>query len=200
LWRWTFGRFASHRRLASDLRQLDGQLKRQAASQRRAIAREPLPVGRYAPVSRSGTDASGAGSDGPIAHKLNWLRPALIGGSLAAGLVALMVWAVWPSHPVPTPGQVQTFTAESFVRVWDPLARQAERTGQALRTQTTQVVRLQQRLPAIDRVVNDLGEAIQTPFRDEVQRMAQDLRKPWTYLAGQLPRLPRSETQDQDKT
>ena len=66
LWRWTFGRLASHRRLASDMRQLDGQLKRQAASQRRVITREHLPVGRYAPRPVAGSDRSAAGSDGQV--------------------------------------------------------------------------------------------------------------------------------------
>ncbi len=203
LWRWTFGRFASYRRLALELRQLDGQLKRQAASQQRAIEREHLPVGRYSPRSALGRGGLGAGSGGGFADGLNRLRTAWTAGSLAAVvLVALVAWVAWPNQTTltPIPDQVQTYTAESFAKVWDPLARQAELTGQALRTQTTQVVRLQERLPEIDRVVSDLGQAIETPIRDEVQRLTHDLRRPWIYLASQLPRLPHNETPVPEET
>ncbi len=193
LWRWTFGRLASHRRLASQMRQLDGQLKRQAISQQRAISHERLPVGRYTPRPSGADDGAGATGAGLFAGSRGWLRPALTAGSLA--VVFAVAWVAWPGEPTETPQGLRSITTESFAQVWGPFARQAEMTGRALRDQTTQVTQLPQRLPAIDQVVNDLGEAIQSPIRDEAQRFADDLRGPWIYLAGQLPRPPRDRQQ-----
>ncbi len=197
LWRWTFGRFASHRGLASQLCQLDGQLRRQAASQQRAIARERLPVGRYNARSAGDNSAATARNVGVFTEGIGWLRPTLAAGSLA--VVVAVSWLAWPSDPMQTPQELRLATADSFSRVWEPLSRQAQTTGQALRDQTTQVTELPQRLPKIDRVFNDLGEAIESPIRQEVQRFTDDLRAPWVYLAGQLPRLPRNQTQEQPR-
>lgn len=192
LWRWTFGRFASHQGLASRMHQLDHDLKRQAASQRRAVAREHLPIGRYTPGSARANAGPDVRRAGLFTGGMGWLRPALTAGSLA--VVVAVAWLAWPSAPTQSPQELRTITADSFARVWGPLTRQAQMTGRALRAQTTQVTQLPQRLPAIDQVVSDLGEAIQSPIREEVRRFADDLRQPWIYLAGQLPRLPRSQT------
>jgi hypothetical protein len=193
IWRWTFGRFASQRAFALQMRQLDGQLKRQAASQQRALAREHLPVGRYAPRSGRGHDGPGVkrsglfSGDGP-----GWLRPALTAGTLAAVLAT--AWFAWPTAATRSPQELREITAQSFDRLWGPLARQAETTGQALRSQVVQVTALPQRLSAIDGVVSGLGESIQSPIREEVRRFADDMTRPWTYLADQLPWLPRDRT------
>ncbi len=193
LWLWSFGRFASHRRFVSQLSQLDGQLKRQAASQQRAIAREGLPIGRYSPRSAMDHDGAGDTGAGLFAGGVGWLRPALATGTLAVMVTA--AWLAWPGDPTQTPQELRAATAESFARVWGPLNRQAEVTGRALREQTRQVTLLPQKLPAVDRVINDLGVAIESPIRDEVQRFKNDLREPFIYLAGQLPRLPQSRKQ-----
>ncbi len=194
LWRWTLGRFASHRRFASQLRQLDGQLKRQATSQQRVIERGHLPVGRYPPRSARDNAGPDVRRAGLFTGGMGWFRPALMVGPLA--VVVAVIWLAWPSAPTQSPQELRVIAADSFARAWGPLTRQAQMTGRALRAQATQVTQLPQRLPAIDQVVSDLGEAIQSPIREEVRRFATDLSRPWTYLAGQLPRLPRDRASD----
>jgi hypothetical protein len=194
LWRLTFGRFASHRGLASRMDKLDDQLKRQAASQHRLMSREHMQIGLYSPRMTRTRVVPDVRSDGPFSGASGWLRPTLAAGSLA--MVVAAVWITWPTAPSVSPREISTITANSFAKAWDPFARQVEMTGRALRTQTTQVTQLPQRLPPINQVVNDLGEAIQTPIRDEIQRFAEDLRQPWIYLAGQLPRLPQDGEAD----
>jgi len=196
LWRHTFGRLTSHKHFASQFSQLDAQLKRQAASQRRAIAREQLPVGRYAnqtvPVQQA--------HDNTPPHRAGWLRPALTMGSLAAviglGVVGAAIWFNTPTLSAP---ELRAKATESFDRVWQPLSRQAETTGRALREQTVHVTSLRQRLPEMDKVVIDLGDAIQSPIREEVRRFTNDLKRPWTYLAGQLPKVPGDRESDLDQ-
>lgn len=188
LWRHTFGRLASHQQFASQMNQLDAQLKRQATSQRRAIAREQLPVGRYA---KQTVPADATATDTALPPALSWLRPTLTYGSFAAVLglavVGLVIWANTPKH---SPEELRAMAAQSFDRVWQPLSRQAESTGRALRDQTAHVTNLPHRLPEMDRVVNDLGVAIQSPIQEEVRRFTDDLTRPWSYLADQLPKLP----------
>ncbi len=194
LWRHTCGRLSSHKRFASQMNQLDAQLKRQAASQRRAIAREQLPVGRYANQTVSQASVHG---DALTSRGMGWLRPTLTFGSLAAviglGVIGAVIWMNTPAH---SPQELRAMATESFDRVWQPLSRQAETTGRALREQTVHVTSLSDRLPKMDKVVNELGVAIQSPIQEEVKRFAEDLKRPWTYLAGQLPRLPREGNED----
>lgn len=187
LWRWTFGRLASHRAFASQLRQLDGQLKRQATSQQRAIARESWPIGDYPAKPAVNGDAT---DNRPTEHFTGWglglWRPAL-----AAGLFAVLMagaWLAWPTSPMQSPEELYLATKQSAARIWTPLSEQAQATGLALRNQTTHVTGLADRLPAIDRVVNNLGTAIETPLREEVRRFAWDMTRPWAHLANQLPR------------
>jgi len=124
LWRWTFGRFASHQKWASRLDRLDGALKRQAASQRRLMSREPLPVGRYTPRSDGVHAGAGLRWSGLFNGGVGWLRPGLAAGSLA--VVVAVAWVAWPSGPTQTPQELRAATVESFARVWDPLTRRAE--------------------------------------------------------------------------
>ncbi len=187
LWRWTFGRIASHRGFAGDMHGLDVQLRRQAASQQRAIAREVMPVGRYPArpsPSQSGRRQTHTGRGVWIA------RPALAAGLCA--VIAVAAWLARPKPPTYSPQEVR----EAFARVWEPLTQQARTTGQALRDRAEQVSLLPEKLPAIDEVVNHLGNAIESPIREEVRRFTQDVTRPWTYLAGQLP-LPSSERTDE---
>lgn len=187
LWRWTFGRFAWHRGFADDLHELDVLLRRQAASQQRVISRGVMPVGHY-PVRPSSKPSN---QPQPATSRGVWIaRPAL-----AAGLCVVIAGAVWLARPQTTtysPQQVQ----EAFARVWEPLNKQAQTTGQALRDRAELVSLLPERLPAIDEVVNNLGNAIESPIREEVRRFTRDLTRPWTYLAEQLP-LPRTERTDE---
>lgn len=188
LWRWTFGRFTSHRKFASQLHQIDSELKHQAAYQRRAVARQPLPVGRYAPRldrDKAKPDKGEAGSFSVGGGSL--LRPTLTMGSFA--VVVAVIWLAWPSSPAKrTPQELGAMTAHASVQTWEPLTRQAKMIGRTLHGRTSQIGQLPKKLLTIDEVVNDLGEAIQSPIRDEVRRFANDLRQPWTYLANQLPR------------
>ncbi len=204
LWRWTFGRLASHRRFASQMNQLDAQLKRQATSQRRAIQREPFPIGRYTKSTARADGAAGGGrlvGGGLITGGSGWLRPVLMTGSLAAVLgLAVVGFVVWSNTPTQTPEEMRVMATRSFDRVWQPLSKQAQMTGRALREQTTHVTGLSAKLPTMDRVVNELGEAIQSPIREEVRRFADDMARPWVYLAGQMPRLPREREQVPKKT
>lgn len=185
LWRWTFGRSGSHRKFAARMRELDGQLSRQAASQQRVIAQQPQPVGRYQPRSRGSSVARPWWS--------GLLRPAMTVGACA--ILAALVWTLWPNIPRHDPEDLTKAFVDSFERLREPLAEQAQLAGQSLREQTDLVRRLPQKLPPIDRVVNDLGLAIQTPIREEVRRFTHDLTEPWVYLAGQLP-LPVDKEQD----
>ena len=186
LWRWTFGRLASHRDFASQLRQLDGQLKRQATSQQRALARESWPIGDYPARSASPVNTSGDRAAGRFAGwTLSLQRPVLTAGLYT--LLAAGVWLMWPTSPLQSPEQVWAATTRSFVQVWDPLSQQAQVTGQALRDQTTHVTTLPDRLPKMDQVVNDLGTAFESPIREEMRRFTRDMARPWTYLAEQMP-------------
>ncbi len=187
LWRWTFGRKASHRAFATQLRQLDGQLKRQATSQQRAIAREQWQIGDY--PARSAV--AGGASDAPRAGHLFMWSSGLRRSALAAGLcavLAVVVWVAWPSSPVQNPDEQWETAKRSFALIWDPLSEQAQTTSQALQNQASHVTGLPDRLPAIDQVVNDLGTAIETPLREEMRRFTRDMTRPWTYLAEQMPR------------
>lgn len=187
LWRWTFGRSASHRGFAVDMHDLDVQLRRQAASQQRAIARDVLPVGRY-PARPSATQ-----SNRPQAatSRVVWIaRPALAAGLCA--VIAAVAWLVWPQQPTYSPQEVQV----AFSRVWEPLAKEAKNTSQVLRDRAERVSLLPEKLPAIDQMVNNLGHAIESPLREEVRRFTRDVTRPWTYLAEQLP-LPRGERTDE---
>jgi len=194
LWRNTLGRFSSHQRFAAQMNQLDAQLKRQASSQRRAIAREQWPVGRYANQMIIADTAHEAGQTFRVA---GWLRPTLTYGSLAAVLgiavVGIVIWANTPTH---SPQELRAMATASFGRVWQPLSKQAETTGRALREQTVHITSLPDRLPKMERVVNDLGVAIQSPIEQEVKRFTNDLKRPWTYLASQLPKMPREPETD----
>jgi hypothetical protein len=201
-WRWTFGRLGSHRRFASQMNQLDAQLKRQAGSQRRAIEREPFPIGRY---TRARADGAAEGGHlvggGILAGGSGWLRPALMTGSLGAVLVLAVVgFVVWSNTPTQTPEELRAMATQSFDRVWEPLSRQAKTTGQALREQTVRVAGLSQKLPVMERVVDELDEAIRSPIREEVRRFAEDVARPWVYLAGQMPRLRREHERVPAKT
>lgn len=186
LWRWTFGRFKSHRDFASSLRDLDTQLSRQAASQQRALAQQQEPVGRYRPRNEAGPVTAPWWS--------GLLRPAA-----AAGVCVLLVclaWALWPNIPKHEPDALPRAFADSFERLKEPLEDQAQFAGQMLRDQTDHVRRLPQHLPPIDRVVNGLGEAIQSPIREEVRRFTRDMTEPWVYFANQLPLPARRDTQE----
>lgn len=191
LWQWTFGRIASHRSFAADFCDLDVQLRRQAASQQRAIARDVMPVGHYpARPSTPQRDQTHTA--------INWhawiTRPALATGLCAA--IALTVWLAWPQAPTQSPQQIWDATARSFAKVRDPLAHQAQATGQAFRDRAAHVTTLPEKLPAFDVMVNNLGHAIESPIREEVRRFTHDVTRPWTYLAEQLP-LPRGEQTDE---
>ena len=183
LWRWTFGRLGSHRAFDQGLRELDGKLRRQAASQNRAIAREPLPVGRYGP--RQTALSPGVANPG----RGIWLRPAMVVGAIAVVLVG--VWVGMPGEPAPSSVELASFLADPFARAVAPLTQQIETTGRAMREQAEWITQLPGRLPTIDRAVADLGESIQTPMREEARRLADDIRRPWVYLVGQMPRLMR---------
>ena len=185
LWRWTFGRLKSHRELASRMRELDARLSRQAASQQRAIARQPEPVGRYQPRAEANNAVP------PWWSAL--LRPAMTVGVCA--VMAVLVWTLWPDLPKHDPTELPMAFVDSFERLREPLTEQAQLAEQMLREQTGHVRRLPQKLPPIDRVVNDLGEAIQTPIREEVHRFTRDMTEPWVYFASQLP-LPVGEDED----
>jgi hypothetical protein len=196
LWRLTFGRLGSHRAFNQDMRELDDRLKRQAASQNRAIAREVLPVGRYEPRQT----ASSPGVAGPVAGGWGWAlggRLAMTVGAFAA--VGAGVWLVMPGEPAPSPMQQVSISAEPFARAVAPLTQRIETTGRAMREQTERITQLPGRLPTVDRVMADLGESIQTPIRQEARRLADDLRRPWVYLADQMPRLPRDPKADTEK-
>jgi hypothetical protein len=187
LWRWTFGRLAAHREFASELRQLDGQLKRQAASQRRAIAREHWPIGDYPARSTASRHATVDRQAGRFTGwNLGLPRPAWVAGLCA--VLAAGVWIAWPTSPTQSPQQLREATTRSFAQLWNPLSEQAQATGQALRNQTTHVTGLPDRLPAIDRMVHDLGTTIESPIREEMRRFTRDMTRPWTYLAQQMPR------------
>lgn len=187
LWCWTFGRLASHRAFASQLRQLDAQLKRQATSQQRAIARERWPIGDY-PAQQTGTEA--VSDDRSSERVTGWTfglpRPAMVAGLCT--VLAVMAWLAWPTPSIQSPDELRDATARSFAKVWNPLSSQAQATSNALREQTTHITQLPERLPKIDQVVLDLSATIETPIREEMRRFAHDMTRPWSHLANQLPR------------
>lgn len=178
LWRMTFGRLKSHRQFATQLATLDARLRREAASRQRAISRQAAPVGQYPERTAAQPHA--------LSDRRPWLRPALALG--AASLVLATAWSLWPNAPRQDPGQLRIAFENSYQRLKDPLAEQVQLAGRSLRRQTDHVRQLPAKLPPIDRVVNDLGQAIQTPIRDEIRRLARDMTQPWVYLASQLPR------------
>jgi hypothetical protein len=187
LWRYTFGRIASHRGFAKDMHDLDAQLRRQAVSQQRAIARDVSPVGHY-PARPS---ANQNHRPQPATGWGVWIaRPALAAGLCA--VIAGTVWLAWPKQPTHSPQDVQA----AFARAWEPLAKEAQSTSRAFRDRAALVTTLPEKLPAIDEVVNNLGNAIESPIREEVRRFTQDVTRPWTYLAQQLP-LPQPDRTDE---
>lgn len=195
LWRWTFGQIASHRELADEMRELDGQLRRQAASQQRAIAREAMPVGRYPARRELGRgELDSKQTQRSPRWGIGLARPAWAAGLCA--LIAAGVWLAWPQAPTQSPQQLREASAKSFARVWDPLSQQAQTAGQAFRDRAAQVALLPEKLPAIDDVVSNLGEAIESPIREEVRRFTRDVTLPWAYLAEQLPRPFRERTDE----
>ncbi len=188
LWRVTFGRLASHRRFATRLQQLDAQLIDQAQSQQSATAAEPWPIGSYsARPHTSGRHTRAASADRQSRHHLAWRYSALATVGLCA-IVSAVIWFARPSDPTEQADQLRMATVQSIGPVMDSLAKQVRDTGRALRQQTDHVAKVPNQLPAIDRVVNDLALAIETPIRQEMQRITDDVTRPWTYLASQLPR------------
>jgi hypothetical protein len=190
LWRWTLGRLPSQRRFEADLRELDGQLTRQAESQRLAVEQKPYPIGDY-PARRS----EAAGPPGPATGLVNRYRPAL---AVAFGCAVLGVsaWIAWPTAPAYRP-ETYDATRVSFAKLWEPISEHAQTTGDALREQTVHVTSLPDRFASFDEVVNGLGASIETPIREEMRRLARDMSKPWVYFANQLPRPARETTPDQ---
>ncbi len=183
LWTWTFGRLASHRKFASQLQQLDGQLKRQAVSQQRSLAQEHLPIGDYT-ANKTITDPAPISASNEWLHRL--LKPAV---SLACcAIFATTIWTLWPKQPSPDTDLLTKAFEDQFEQLWTPISEQAQTTGQALRQQTTYMTDLPQRLPKIDQVVQDLSMNIETPIREEMNRFAQDMTQPWIYITNQLPR------------
>jgi hypothetical protein len=124
-------------------------------------------------------------------------RLAVAVGAFAA--IAAGAWLVMPGEPAPSPMQQVSISAEPFARAVAPLTQRIETTGRAMREQTERITQLPGRLPTVDRVMADLGESIQTPIRQEARRLADDLRRPWVYLADQMPRLPRDPKADTEK-
>jgi len=108
--------------------------------------------------------------------------------SLCAVMAFGVFWLTKPNDPTPQVQQLQAATAQSIGPLLDTLAQQVRATGRRLSEQSQQVTQAPSRLPEVDRVVNDLGLAIEAPLRQEMRRFADEVTRPWTYLAGQLPR------------
>lgn len=181
LWRMLFGRSESHRRFAARIDQLDAALKDQAESSQQALAEEPWPIGDYKKAAWSASDHN------PFVRQPIW-RPIASAALALCVLVSAIVYFAKPADPRMDVDVVYNATDQSITEVLDTLARQVRATNDALREQTLPIAKVPNELPDIDRAINRVGQAVETPIRLQMQQFAEDMTRPWAYLADQLPR------------